>query len=176
MAEYDFHFTAEVMDGIFAEVITARGAWDTLGERLDNIEQGAGGDTYTKAEVDTMLAEKVDKVDGKGLSTNDFTNADKAQITTNKNNISTLLNVKRIYKVPIASVPVNNFYFGVQMFPYELPTTNGLAIEVKSIGQGGISIDTSKFTTQINTWGFRIYTTDSTYAGVIPDVEIKAST
>jgi hypothetical protein len=92
MAEYDFHFTAEVMDGIFGEVITARGAWDTLGERLDNMEQGAGGDTYTKAEVDTMLAEKVDKVNGKGLSTNDFTNEDKAQITTNKNNI--LYNIK----------------------------------------------------------------------------------
>lgn len=57
MAEYDFHFTAAVMDGIFGEVIDARGAWDTLGERLDNIEQGAGGDTYTKAEVDTMFAE-----------------------------------------------------------------------------------------------------------------------
>ena len=57
MAEYDFHFTAAVMDGIFGEVIDARGAWDTLGERLDNIEQGTGGDTYTKAEVDTMFAE-----------------------------------------------------------------------------------------------------------------------
>jgi hypothetical protein len=89
MAEYDFHFTAEVMDGIFGEVITARGAWDTLGERLDNMEQGTG-DTYTKAEVDTMLAEKVDKVNGKDLSTNDFTNEDKAQITTNKNDISLL--------------------------------------------------------------------------------------
>jgi hypothetical protein len=100
MAEYDFHFTAEVMDGIFAEVISARGAWDTLGERLDNIEQGAGGDTYTKAEVDTMLAEKVDKVTGKDLSTNDFTNADKAQITTNKNGIAAVANsgAKNLYK------------------------------------------------------------------------------
>lgn len=62
MAEFDFHFSAAVMDSIFGEVIEARGAWDTLGERLDNIEQGAGGDTYTKAEVDTMFAETVDKV------------------------------------------------------------------------------------------------------------------
>ena len=30
MAEYDFHFTAAVMDGIFGEVIEARGAWDAL--------------------------------------------------------------------------------------------------------------------------------------------------
>jgi hypothetical protein len=92
MAEYDFHFTAEVMDGIFGEVITARGAWDTLGERLDNIEQGTGGDTYTKAEVDTMLAEKVDAEEGKDLSTNDFTNQDKEQITTNKNGIASVAN------------------------------------------------------------------------------------
>ena len=91
MAEYDFHFSAAVMDGIFGEVIDARGAWDTLGERLDNMEQGTG-DTYTKAEVDTMLAEKVDKVAGKGLSTNDFTNEDKAQITTNKNGIAAVAN------------------------------------------------------------------------------------
>jgi hypothetical protein len=92
MAEYDFHFTAEVMDGIFGEVITARGAWDTLGERLDNIEQGAGGDTYTKTEVDTMLAEKVDKVNGKGLSTNDFTDSEKAQISANKAGIGAVAN------------------------------------------------------------------------------------
>lgn len=108
MAEYDFHFTAEVMDGIFGEVIEARGAWDTLGERLDNIEQGTG-DTYTKAEVDTMLAAKVDKVTGKVLSTNDFTNADKTQITTNKNGIAAVANSgsKNLFK-NIANSKTNN--------------------------------------------------------------------
>lgn len=34
-------------------------------------------DTYTKSEINTALATKVDKVNGKGLSTNDYTNADK---------------------------------------------------------------------------------------------------
>lgn len=91
MAEYDFHFTAEVMDGIFGEVITARGAWDTLGERLDNMEQGTG-DTYTKAEVDTMLAEKVNTEEGKGLSSNDFTGTDKAQISANTAGIGAVAN------------------------------------------------------------------------------------
>lgn len=43
---------------------------------------------YTKTEADTLLNGKVDKISGKGLSTNDFTNADKTQITTNKNDIS----------------------------------------------------------------------------------------
>lgn len=38
--------------------------------------------TYTKSEVDTALAEKVDKETGKGLSTNDFTDTDKENLTT----------------------------------------------------------------------------------------------
>lgn len=319
MAEYDFHFTAEVMDGIFGEVITARGAWDTLGERLDNMEQGTG-DTYTKAEVDTMLAEKVNTEEGKGLSSNDFTDSDKAQISANKAGIGAVANrgsknqldvsqtsstmnagnititkgadgsltlngtstavsdvligritlpagdyvlsgcaeggsggtwlirifgnqvvsnsshtvgtvfhtegitnadvrivvgnnktltdavfkpmlctkaewdisqefvlyaptnrelwekinsIKRTYKVPISSTPVNNIYFGVQMFPFEFDSVPNATIEVQNIGQGGVSIDPSKFTTQIATWGFRIYTTDSSYAGLIPDVVIS---
>ena len=35
---------------------------------------------YTKNEIDTLLADKVDKATGKGLSTNDYTNADKAKL------------------------------------------------------------------------------------------------
>ena len=35
-------------------------------------------DAYTKTEMDTALGNKVDKVTGKGLSTNDYTDADKA--------------------------------------------------------------------------------------------------
>lgn len=86
MAEYDFHFTAEVMDGIFGEVIEARGAWDSLGDRLDNIEGGGGTSDYsnltnkptinsvelsgdkTSADLGLVGAEA-----GKGLSANDFT-------------------------------------------------------------------------------------------------------
>jgi hypothetical protein len=114
MAEYDFHFTAEVMDGIFGEVITARGAWDTLGERLDNMEQGTG-DTYTKAEVDTMLFEKVDKVNGKGLSTNDFTDSEKAQISANKAGIGAVANAgsKNLLKISATTQTVNGVTFTV---------------------------------------------------------------
>lgn len=38
-------------------------------------EKADADDVYTKNEVDTELAKKVDKVSGKGLSTNDFTDA-----------------------------------------------------------------------------------------------------
>ena len=37
-------------------------------------------DVYTRAQTDTMLANKVDKVEGKGLSTNDFNNTAKGKL------------------------------------------------------------------------------------------------
>lgn len=47
----------------------------------DNLELKADkADTYTKTQVDTYLANKVDKVSGKGLSTNDFTAAYKTKL------------------------------------------------------------------------------------------------
>jgi hypothetical protein len=80
--------------------------------------------------------------------------------------------IKRTYKVPISSTPVNGIYFGVQMFPFEFDSVPEGTVAVQNVGQGGVTIDPTKFTAQINTWGFRIYTTDSTYAGLIPDVKI----
>lgn len=44
-----------------------------------------GGDLsnyYNKTEVDSKLATKVDKVSGKGLSTNDFTSAEKTKLAS----------------------------------------------------------------------------------------------
>lgn len=41
-----------------------------------------------KSDISNLKNEKVDKIDGKGLSTNDFTDADKDQISTNQTNIS----------------------------------------------------------------------------------------
>lgn len=50
-------------------------------EVTDNLELKANkADTYTKTQVDTSLASKVDKVSGKGLSTNDFTAAYKTKL------------------------------------------------------------------------------------------------
>ncbi|MDE7098322.1 MAG: hypothetical protein K2O60_04175 [Ruminococcus sp.] len=47
-------------------------------------ENGGGNadlsDYYTKSQTDSLIAEKVDKETGKGLSTNDFTNADKSKL------------------------------------------------------------------------------------------------
>ena len=45
---------------------------------------GSGETYYTEAEVDSLLDKKVDKVEGKGLSTNDYDNTEKAQVATDK--------------------------------------------------------------------------------------------
>lgn len=45
-------------------------------------------DKYTKAEIDAILDGKVDKVDGKGLSTNDFTTSDKNKLDSLSENAS----------------------------------------------------------------------------------------
>ena len=52
-------------------------AWN---KSLSDIGAAAADETYTDAEVDTLLAGKVDKVDGKGLSTEDFTAAEKSKL------------------------------------------------------------------------------------------------
>ena len=54
---------------------------------LDKIAEGTG---YTKSEIDEMLAEKVDAEEGKGLSTNDFSDSEKAQISANAAGIAAL--------------------------------------------------------------------------------------
>lgn len=41
---------------------------------------GGGGDSYSKTEIDRMMLGKVDKVNGKGLSTNDYSDSDKTKV------------------------------------------------------------------------------------------------
>ena len=65
---------------------------ETLG-KWRVISEGGGGDLssyYTKTETNNLLDNKVDKVSGKDLSTNDFTDAYKQQIDDNKTAIETL--------------------------------------------------------------------------------------
>lgn len=50
---------------------------ERLSTRLSN--------TPTNAQVDAVVANKVDKVNGKGLSSNDYTNEDKAALNSKPN-------------------------------------------------------------------------------------------
>lgn len=73
-----------------SEVVTARGQAASLNARITANEtaisnKANASDVYTKAQVDTSLGNKVDKVSGKGLSTNDYT-------TTEKNKLAGLSN------------------------------------------------------------------------------------
>lgn len=68
------------------EILEDTGKWRVIGE-------GGSGDLssyYTKTETNNLLNNKVDKVSGKDLSTNDFTDAYKQQIDDNKTAIDTL--------------------------------------------------------------------------------------
>lgn len=54
--------------------------WDGIRNKPTTIAGYGLTDAYTKGQVDTALAGKVDKVSGKGLSTNDYTNAEKTKL------------------------------------------------------------------------------------------------
>lgn len=69
------------------EILEDTGKWRAIGEGE------GGGDLssyYTKTQINNLLDEKVDKVSGKDLSTNDFTDAYKQQIDDNESAIETL--------------------------------------------------------------------------------------
>ena len=65
-----------VSDAIDALIDGAPGTYDTLKEIADYIS----ADQTAAAAIETALAGKVDKVDGKQLSTNDYSNEEKARI------------------------------------------------------------------------------------------------
>lgn len=69
-----------------SEKTTWNGKQDAL--TFDNTPTNGSSNPVKSGGVYTALNDKVDKVTGKVLSTNDFTNEYKTQITTNKNNIS----------------------------------------------------------------------------------------
>lgn len=56
---------------------------------------------YSKAEIDTFLSSKVDAVEGKGLSTNDYTNEDKALVET-------IQDVQEVEEVDVDTTPTKN--------------------------------------------------------------------
>lgn len=57
-----------------------------LNSELDEINTQLSENTQQVSDLDTK---KADKVPGKGLSTNDYTDNEKSQVATNKNDIDT---------------------------------------------------------------------------------------
>lgn len=76
---------AEVKSQIVAEAQARTEADGTLNERINDATQGStealdNAVATLTTTISTGLADKVDKVEGKGLSTNDFTDADKEKL------------------------------------------------------------------------------------------------
>lgn len=62
---------------LYTEYIYVDGKWEQLGKAKVNLSE-----YYTSSEVDLKLQSKVDKEAGKGLSTNDYTTADKNKVAS----------------------------------------------------------------------------------------------
>lgn len=62
-------------EDIYDEYIYVSNSWEKIGSTAADLSN-----YYTKAQADTLLARKVDKEAGKGLSTNDFTTAEKNKL------------------------------------------------------------------------------------------------
>lgn len=62
---------------LYTEYIYVDGKWEQLGKVKVNLSE-----YYTSSEVDSKLQSKVDKEAGKGLSTNDYTTADKNKVAS----------------------------------------------------------------------------------------------
>ena len=62
-------------EDIYDEYIYVSNSWEKIGSTAADLSN-----YYTKSQADTLLTEKVDKEAGKGLSTNDFTNAEKNKL------------------------------------------------------------------------------------------------
>lgn len=92
-------YKEELVDGVVGRmpVVSVDGLDNDLPASSVNVSHSAANyiaDEQTAeshiAGIDTALGNKVDKEDGKGLSSNDFTDAYKTQIDTNKQNIEAL--------------------------------------------------------------------------------------
>ena len=70
-AVYKVQSRTKPTDYVYTE--TEVKSWEDLDARIKELESASGSDCYSKEETDELLLDKVDKEEGKGLSTNDFT-------------------------------------------------------------------------------------------------------
>lgn len=82
---------------------------------LGNVDNTSDANKPISTATQTALNNKVDKVAGKGLSTNDFTNEDKAQISANKAGIGAVANrgSKNLLKIFATTQTINGITFTV---------------------------------------------------------------
>lgn len=111
---------------------------------------GSEGPYYTKGQADELLNEKVDKEQGKGLSENDFTNADKTKL----NGIESNAQVNKIESIKLNGVVQTIVNKIVDIIAYVKPTggipKTDLSSEVQtSLGKADTSLQSSDISSSI---------------------------
>ena len=135
---------------------------DTINNGLYRLEDKStltwkkeGGDVdltnyYTKSETDTLLSNKVDKVTGKGLSTNDFTNTFKQAIELKKvQGISTDSVTKKLVvnytDSTVANLNINDIITDVHVSGATLDATTNVLTLTSTEGGAYVTVDLSDF-------------------------------
>lgn len=132
----------EVLDTIMTEVEEARGEYESLDARLDEIS----GEGYSKAEVDALLALKQNALTTAQLAAvnSGIDSAKVAQIETNKNNISWLVDTGVKNLLDYGKIKTNNTFF---TWSGNTGTYNGVTIKIES---NAIKISASNTSASVN--------------------------
>ncbi len=138
-----------LVDGGTAKALTAEQG-KVLKDAL--VQKAAATNVYTKTEADALLANKVDVESGKGLSANDYTDADKtlvsgAEQTANKNMANGYAGLDANSKIDVSQLPaitINNVY--------NVADESGL-LALSSAVQGDIAIRADNSTNYIHNGG-----------------------
>ena len=105
---------------------------------------------YTKTQTETLLSNKVDKVTGKGLSTNDFTNTFKQAIELKKvQGISTDSVTKKLVvnytDSTVANLNINDIITDVHVSGATLDATTNVLTLTSTDGGADVTVDLSDF-------------------------------
>lgn len=139
--------SAETETGnIYTEYVYANKTWEKLGEYKSEVDLTPYAKT---ADVNTSLATKVDKVTGKGLSTNDFTDALKTKLEGIESGADK-------YELPIATTTTLG---GIK-------TVGGNTVTEQSVTAGVQTDNDGKATVSLNA-------ASASYAGVMTAVDKK---
>ena len=126
----DLKHTAAEIDAAIYKV--ERGSVVT--ENTDSELTPDGNKPVSGGAIYTALQGKVDKVDGKGLSTNDYTNADKAQVAENKANIATKQDKLSVSLKGNGNIVINNLEGGAKEFMPATPSGDPMHYAYEAAG------------------------------------------
>ena len=117
---------------------------------IDSIPATDLSNYYDKTETETLLSNKVDKVTGKGLSTNDFTNTFKQALELKKvQDISTDSVTKKLVvnytDATVANLNINDIITDVQVSGATLDATTNVLTLTSTDGGADVTVDLSDF-------------------------------